>query len=83
MEANSEKIPMMASTCELRGIDFQTSALGRLSGELCVCFKIVFLFSSATAQSYFPAFRFWWWKCTVRGKPAAIVVHRGECASTL
>jgi hypothetical protein len=34
MEANSEKIPMMASTCELREIDFQASALDRLSGEL-------------------------------------------------
>jgi hypothetical protein len=31
MEANSEKIPTMASSCELRGIAFQASALGRLS----------------------------------------------------
>jgi len=43
MEANSEKIPMIATACEERGIDFQNSVLGRLTGELCVRFKIVFL----------------------------------------
>jgi len=52
MEANSEKIPMMASTCELRGIDFQASALDRLSGELWVRFKIVFLFELRDARSW-------------------------------
>jgi len=34
MEANSEKIPMIATIRELRGIDLQISALGRLTGEL-------------------------------------------------
>jgi hypothetical protein len=34
MEANNEKTPMIAITSELPGIDFQNSALGRLTGEL-------------------------------------------------
>jgi len=34
MEAKREKIPMIAITFELRGIDFRNSAMRRLSGEL-------------------------------------------------
>jgi len=34
MDANSEKTPMIATISELRGINFQNSAVRRLTGEL-------------------------------------------------
>jgi hypothetical protein len=48
IEAKSEKTPMNATTRELRGIDFQNSALGRRTCELLVRFGIVFLLNSGT-----------------------------------
>ena len=56
MEANKEKTPMIAMACELRGVDFQNSALGRLTGALCVRFKIVFPLHSEDTRSYFRRF---------------------------
>jgi len=56
MEANSEKTPMIATTCEMRGTDFQDFALGRLTGELWVRFKIVLVFNSGTHNLTFPLF---------------------------
>src|SRR5271165_2814268 len=48
IEAKSEKTPMTETTRELRGIDFQNSALMRGTCEFLVRFGIVFLLNSGT-----------------------------------
>jgi len=55
IEAKSENTPMIATTCELRGIDFQNPALVSRTRELVFCFGIAFPLDSGTHNLTCPA----------------------------